>query len=118
MSSSEVVLLVWPDLGRHTVEVLDIGTSRAAILGRRPVSANSGPALMKSLNDWTEATLPDADEGDGNYRGPKLPVVIVSARGNRRDNSSLKGGVFWGADHFCFADPRQRSFNGTPPLLT
>jgi hypothetical protein len=27
----------------------------------------------------------------------KLPVVIVSARGNLRENSSLKRGIFWGA---------------------
>ena len=31
------------------------------MLGLRLISAKSGPALMKSLNDRTEATLPDAE---------------------------------------------------------
>lgn len=50
---------------------------------------------MKSLNDWTKANLPNADEGDGNDRGPlpKFEHRLTSSRMKELQLLSLRGAL-------------------------
>ena len=45
----------------------------------RPLPAKSRLAVVRRLNDWTEATLPDAETVCQRRPGPKLPVEISLA---------------------------------------